>query len=184
MPTELEHAILGVVFLDQPCTAYAVRTAFEASLSARWTASAGSIYPAIRRLVSGGLLRETPRRGDRRNASLLELTGAGAAALRAWLSAPLPPADELVPADPLRTRLRFLAALSSREALAALADAREKLEGLLATVRGARRSAQADGEELLALTHRAAERAIRAQLDSLADAARVLTQRGLKSRSP
>lgn len=172
MPTELEHAILGVVSLKQPCTAYAIRTAFQTSRSAHWSSSAGAIYPAIRRMVRGDLLDEQPVEGDRRNTSLYRLSKDGGAALRAWLSSPLPPANELVPADPLRTRLRFLAALPRKPALQALREAREKLKLMLGEVRREKEAARAAGDEYLALTHRAAELAIRAQIQSLTEAAR------------
>lgn len=170
-PTELEHTILGVVFLEQPCTAYAVRTVFKRSLAARWTASAGAIYPAMRRLRRGGHLATRARAGDGRKTELFRLTTRGQAALRRWLSPPLPSGGALLAVDPLRARLRFLAALPSTRAREVIDEGRAKLAGLLQAVRKEKREAQRDDDPFKAMTHRAAELTIQAQLQWLSEAA-------------
>ncbi len=52
--SELEAVVLGLVWSDGPCTAYAVRRTVQASLSAQWSGSAGAVYPAVARLEQRG----------------------------------------------------------------------------------------------------------------------------------
>ena len=52
--SELEAVVLGLVWSDGPCTAYAVRRTVQASLSAQWSGSAGAVYPAVARLEGPG----------------------------------------------------------------------------------------------------------------------------------
>jgi DNA-binding PadR family transcriptional regulator len=115
--SELERCVLGVVGLDGPCTAYAVRKVFLESPSVHWSGSAGAIYPLMRRLEGAGLLRSAPEPGSKRGARRYRLTAAGRRRLRDWLT---PPVGEAVrfDFDPLRLRVRFLGALApaAREA--------------------------------------------------------------------
>lgn len=173
-PTELEHIIMGVVFLKQPCTPYAVRAVFRGSLSARWTSSAGSIYPAMERLHRQGLLTTRARRGDGRNARLYRLSAKGNRALQTWLAPPLPDASELIPNDPLRVRLRFLGALPKPKARATIREARSKLKALRDETKRQAQLSHRSGNLFQALTHRAAELTIDAQLQWLAEASAAL----------
>jgi hypothetical protein len=45
--SELEAAVLGLVWSDGPCTAYAVRRTVQNSLSTQWSGSAGAVYPVV-----------------------------------------------------------------------------------------------------------------------------------------
>lgn len=105
--TELEAITLGCVARTGPCTAYRVRQQFQRSPSARFSGSAGAIYPLLKRLEQRGLVRSRDVATGKRPASEYSITPAGRSALRAWLRAPMAPREVAVD-DPLRTRMLFL----------------------------------------------------------------------------
>jgi DNA-binding PadR family transcriptional regulator len=162
--SDLEHAVLGVIWLRQPCTAYAVRQAFEQSPTAHWSGSAGAIYPLVRRLEQRRLLRSAARRGDKRATRLYRLTRRGLAELQTWLRPPLPDAPGLMNVDPLRVRVRFWRALSARDRQAAIEEAQAKLRRQLARLAARTRGLRAAGDEFGYLVGRGAALSIRAQL--------------------
>jgi DNA-binding PadR family transcriptional regulator len=125
--TELEGCVLGLVWANGPCTPYQVRREFLKSPSPHWSGSAGAIYPLMERLEKRGLIRSTAQAAGRRKSKGYTVTAAGLRKLRAWAGPPL--AVELlgVPADPLRTRLRFLEALTPEQQLLFLAEAERGL---------------------------------------------------------
>jgi len=125
--TDLEGCVLGLVHVLGPCTAYALRRQFIDSPSPYWSGSAGAIYPVIERLRRHGLLSSQARATGRRKHRLHSLTTAGLAALRAWLRPPLSDVVLGVPADPLRTRIQFLGALTARERGEFLAEAAQRM---------------------------------------------------------
>ncbi len=106
--TELESCVLGIIAEEQPCTAYVIRRHLEASLSSYWSASAGAIYPLMRRLDSRGWIRTEEKVFGTRTRRSYSLTPEGRNRLRAWLS----PSDAEWSAsftyDPIRTRVFFL----------------------------------------------------------------------------
>jgi len=108
--TELDHCVLGVVWREGPLTAYAVRGRFSASVNTAWSSSTGSIYPAIRRLMAQGLVRGGAPR-DGRKTQMLSATPKGVETLNGWLQS-VPSGLAGLVADPVRTRVMFLAALS------------------------------------------------------------------------
>jgi DNA-binding PadR family transcriptional regulator len=133
--TELDYHVLGVVWRDGPLTTYGVRARFKNSVTVTWSASTGSIYPAIRRLLAGGMLRASVQRDGRRTQDL-RVTARGTRVLQEWLRAV--PAGLAGPvADPIRSRVQFLGALAARDAAgflaAAEADCRAALRRLTAT---------------------------------------------------
>lgn len=83
MLTELEGAILIEIGCRDRHTAFKVRQAFRESPSSDWQGSAGSVYPAIRRLIERGFL-ETAATTDGRGTQHLTLSTAGREALLAW----------------------------------------------------------------------------------------------------
>lgn len=174
MITDLENVVLGVVFLEQPCTAYAVRKVFARSLSAHWSASAGSIYPAIRRLTVQKLLNATLRPEDGRGARTYRLTPKGRRQLANWLKPPLPEGAALMCVDPLRIRFRFLDALAPEEARASIAEASRNLNGQADRIRQALSSGP-NAEGLAALIHRGALLGIEAQLAWLNELSRFVS---------
>jgi DNA-binding PadR family transcriptional regulator len=109
MLTELESCILGVIWRGGPMSAYDVRSHFARSTTATWSSSTGTVYPAIRRLREAALVDATPPQGPRRS-EVLSLTGKGRDALEHWLSNVTGELGAST-ADPIRTRVHFLAAL-------------------------------------------------------------------------
>jgi DNA-binding PadR family transcriptional regulator len=112
MLTELEGAILTEIGYRQKQTAFKVRQAFKTSASSYWQGSAGSVYPAIKRLVEKGLvLASAP--GDARGTQALRLTAAGQATLTAWvLDAE---ATVSIGTDPFRLRAGLWQTLGAKE---------------------------------------------------------------------
>lgn len=133
--TDLEAFALGLIWRHGPCTAYTVRKLMADSPSTQWSASAGAIYPLVRRLEKRGLLKSLAARGDARNARRYAATPRGVAALREWIGPPLPEAAITVAYDPLRSRARFLAALSPAERRAWIDAAMEALNIVAERVR-------------------------------------------------
>ncbi|MBI3450926.1 MAG: PadR family transcriptional regulator [Acidobacteria bacterium] len=110
--SELEGATLGVVWTEEPCTPYTIRRLFQSSPSPFWSGSAGAIYPLVERLEKRGFLRAQATRTGKRKGWLYSLTPAGLRAARGWMGPPLPRWAVGVPMDALRTRVRFLGALT------------------------------------------------------------------------
>lgn len=174
MLSELEHVVLGVVWVEQPCTAYAVRMVFQGSPSSYWSGSAGAIYPLMRRLHARRLLRAAVRHGDRRGTRLYSLTDRGLDTLKAWLRPPLPPGADLMDMDPLRARIRFLGALKSNECRAVLKEAQTNLRDHLARLESDNREDRSSGDTYRYLVSRGAILSVRAQLSWLAEVEKTL----------
>lgn len=83
--TELEGAILGAIKQLGAATGYRLRRVFLASSSLEWSGSAGSIYPAIRRLAEANYISAGAAR-DRRGSREFALTVKGERGIVAWLS--------------------------------------------------------------------------------------------------
>jgi DNA-binding PadR family transcriptional regulator len=126
--TELEGCVLGVIKARGPCTPYAVRREFRASLTPYWSGSSGAIYPLVTRLARRQLIRPVRRTGDGRGGTLYALTAAGERAWLRWLNPPLSPLVIGTPPDPIRTRVGFFALLQPAERRAFLREAADKLE--------------------------------------------------------
>ncbi len=128
--TDLEAAVLGVVWSDGPCTAYAVRKQFQESISSHWSASTGSIYPLMRRLADRGLIAGRVLHRGRRPGREYHITPPGRQALRGWIG---PPVDRTAvdgTFDPLRTRTFFLGLLDQGELASWLDSAAAELKRL------------------------------------------------------
>lgn len=133
--SELEGFVLGLVWQLGASTPYEVRNHLKTSPSTQWSASAGAIYPLIQRLEGAGMLRARLRKSGRRAGHEYEITPKGLVALRAWIGPPLSPEAISVAHDPLRSRARFLAALSAEQQLAWIAAARTALDEVERKVR-------------------------------------------------
>lgn len=81
--SELEGAILSELQHRGAQTAFKVRRSFATSPSLEWRGSAGSVYAAIRRLETAGLIAGKDQ-GDRRGTRILCITAQGRAAMTAW----------------------------------------------------------------------------------------------------
>lgn len=131
--TDLEAAALGCAHAHQPCTAHFVRTQFGLSPSARFSDSAGSVYPLMRRLEQRGMLSAQLRREGRRDVRYYTATAAGRRALKAWLGPPFE-VGAVCTFDPLRTRMLYLELLSPRQREAWLDEVEHTLRQHLATI--------------------------------------------------
>lgn len=121
--TELESTVLGVVWLRGPCTAYVVRQEFLASESSYWTASTGAIYPVLRRLEAGGLIRAAEHAWGTGRKKEFTVTPKGLTALQEWIGPPLEAWTGLPTFDPIRTRLSFFGALTPAKRRRFIAEA-------------------------------------------------------------
>ncbi|GMU37893.1 MAG: helix-turn-helix transcriptional regulator [Phycisphaerae bacterium] len=113
--SELECFVLGLVWQLGPISAYDVRAHMRRSPSTQWSGSAGAIYPLMSRLHRRHWLAATRESVGRRRRTRYRITAAGRRALRAWIGPPFSPDVMTVSYDPLRSRARFLGALSPRE---------------------------------------------------------------------
>jgi len=125
--SELECFTLGLVWQIGPCTPYVVRKRMLDSPSAQWSGSAGAIYPLMRRLRSYGLLSVKQEATGRRRHATYSIAPAGLKALKQWIGPPMSEDAVTVTYDPLRSRARFLGALTRRQQLAWLKAALEVL---------------------------------------------------------
>lgn len=133
--SELECFTLGLVWQLGPCSPYEIRRHMQTSPSTQWSASAGAIYPMMARLQKQGLLSAKAASKGARRRREYALTPKGLAALRAWIGPPLSPEAITVAHDPLRSRARFLEALTPTQRLAWIRAARETLDEVERRVR-------------------------------------------------
>ncbi len=99
--TEIEGAILSEIAHRGQKTAFQVRRAFQSSPSIEWSGSAGSVYPAVKRLREKGLIEATPT-GDAKSTMHLSLSKIGETALMDWSTDPQ--RSTSVGIDPFRLR--------------------------------------------------------------------------------
>lgn len=91
-------------------SAYAVQKEFSQSVSSYWSASAGSIYPAVARLKKRGLLISRMLSWGAKGRRAYSISAKGRRALRLWVE-DVSPATCRPSMDPVRTRLNFLQVL-------------------------------------------------------------------------
>ncbi len=127
MPRELTptaRVILGMLALGKN-TGYDIKQLVDKSTRHFWAASYGQIYPELRRLEAGGLVRGRPEPTGGRARTVYELTQAGARALEDWLSADELPLYEV--RDEGLLKLFFSDALPERR-IAIVRAIRERME--------------------------------------------------------
>jgi DNA-binding PadR family transcriptional regulator len=111
--TELDYCVLGVVWRHGPVSAYGVRKVFRDSTTASWSASSGSIYPSIRRLLAAGLATAGAPE-DKRGTQSIVIANDGLNELRAWILDLRPEHGTATP-DPIRTRSQFITSISHHD---------------------------------------------------------------------
>jgi PadR family transcriptional regulator AphA len=163
--TELEGCVLGLFWERGPCTPYAIRKEFLASLSPYWSGSAGAIYPLIERLDRRRLIRAASGAQGPRRSKHYSLTPAGRQALRRWLGPPLTETTLGIPPDPLRTRMQFLGALPHPRKMSLLREAEAGLRMHVSRVEENCERSRRAGETYEWLIARGAARMLRARLE-------------------
>jgi PadR family transcriptional regulator AphA len=112
-------AVLGLIALRGPSTAYELKRALSRITSEFWSVPHVTPYRATRELARAGMLTAEQERGGRRR-RVFSLTDEGRSALRAWLSEPT--SETMTIRDPGQLRLLF-AELADPAAIAELACA-------------------------------------------------------------
>ena len=163
MLTELEGAVLSVIARRQPLSAYRIRKEFEAAATHSWSASAGAVYPLVKRLTKDGLLREDARPEDRRGTILLSLTAAGADEMKRWVE-DSDPTSLAANADPMRTRAFALGNLTREQRLELLRRWRSLSEQGLEQTKLQMRRCEKDADTMGALATRGAQLQLEARI--------------------
>lgn len=136
--SELEGAVLSMVWRDGPITPYALRKLARESRSPHLSTSAGSIYPVVERLEARGLVTGESIVQGRRHGTGYGLTRSGLVELRAWIAAPASRIASGALVDPIRARLMMLRALPPKQQRAVVERLRRGLEDDLEEVRAKR----------------------------------------------
>jgi DNA-binding PadR family transcriptional regulator len=95
--TDFEQILIGMISAE-PASGYDLKREFATTPAGVYQPSSGAIYPALRRLVQHGLLRQVPpeaeegRSRTRRPRNVYTVTAAGRAAHAAWIREPVNPA--------------------------------------------------------------------------------------------
>ena len=108
--TDLEAVTIAYILRRAPCTPYEVRCSFEKSTTTRFSSSAGSIYPLIRRLHDRGLLTVEETRSDGRGTKRYSATRKARDKVRKWITE-LDDPEMIGMYDPIRSRLLNLSLL-------------------------------------------------------------------------
>ena len=103
----LDYIALGMV-LDEALTGYDIKKEIEAGVGNFYTASYGSLYPALKKLTDKGYLTMIERSHGNRLKKYYEATKLGREAFIEWLSSPFEPSSST---DSLLARIYFFAEL-------------------------------------------------------------------------
>lgn len=79
------YVLLGLL-AHSPQTGYSIKKSIEFQYSHFWQESYGQIYPTLKQLVAEGLAVESTESGNARGQIIYNITEAGKAALKNWLS--------------------------------------------------------------------------------------------------
>jgi DNA-binding PadR family transcriptional regulator len=168
---EIEGCVLGLLSVEGPATPYAIRKVFLQSPNPQWSGSAGTIYPLVERLLRRKLIRSKLCLTGKRRGQRISVTASGSRALEQWLSIPIPEWVTGVPPDPLRTRVRFLCAISDTQQQAFLQNAHRRTQAHLHIVEAdcERKRAKGGLQYLMARGARLSMQSRRAFLQEVAD---------------
>jgi PadR family transcriptional regulator, regulatory protein AphA len=117
--TDSAHAVLVLIALRGPSTAYDVKRALGRLAGEYWSAPHTQVYRECARLAAAGLLHEQPEEGGRRR-RVYELTETGREAVTAWVRDPSASSMEIREVASLKL---FAAELSTPDDVRALAEA-------------------------------------------------------------
>jgi DNA-binding PadR family transcriptional regulator len=105
----LEFALLGLL-RQKPKSGYDLRKTFTDTAMSNYSDSPGSIYPALRRLQTKGLIEPEPgpEPRDRRGREVFRITPGGVAALVEWLGRDLTRKDVTTRLKEIMLRFAFM----------------------------------------------------------------------------
>ena len=103
----LDYIAMGMV-LDNALTGYDIKKEIEAGVGNFYTASYGSLYPALKRLTDKGYLAMTEKLQGNRTKKYYEATELGKSAFFEWLSSPF---NSNSSSDSLLARIYFFSEL-------------------------------------------------------------------------
>jgi DNA-binding PadR family transcriptional regulator len=128
----LTLAILCLISRE-PHSAYQLRKAFSTTPMGHFSSSPGAVYPALRRIEAGGLIRgRTANRKTLRPKRMYEITAKGMKVLKGQLRLPVTRDDVVSHMDDLMLRFAFMERLLDRnEILAFLMGFERETEGYL-----------------------------------------------------
>ncbi len=124
--TELESCALGAIGQLRPCSTYQVRRAFARSPTVEWSASAGTVYPVVERLLRLRLIKAERQTSDGRGRRNLSITARGERALSDWIVG-LSATDAASTPDPVRSRMHFFEMLKTAKERATFLTRSEQL---------------------------------------------------------
>lgn len=123
--TTTEYIILGLIN-SAPQTGYGIIGTLE-NVTSRWSASAGAIYPALKRLERQGLIEGTVEMvHEVRGRKVYRITPAGETLLDNWLRSPLAPNDILGERETALIKFLFAEQRLPREEVLAWLDTYEE----------------------------------------------------------
>ena len=128
--TSIELTVLGLAWLRGPCTIYAIMKELSLSASSFHKSRAGTAYSVAKRLLKTNHLEKSDPT-DSSSEGDVQVSESGVAALKHWLTAPLPMADIAHSADLIRLRFFFLGAVEKNERVAFIDKSIEGLQEFL-----------------------------------------------------
>lgn len=114
--TDLEAIVIAFVHRRQPCTPYKIRQSFVKSTTTKFSSSAGSIYPLVKRLTHRGYLVANETVSDGRKTCTYRTSTKGIRKVRSWL-ANLEHPSQIGIYDPIRSRVTNLSLLPKDQQL-------------------------------------------------------------------
>src|SRR6516165_8263784 len=146
------YVVLGMVRLGAR-SGYEIKQTVENSIRFFWTISQAQIYPSLQLLEQAGLITGRADPQGRRPRRVFDVTAAGEAALRDWLTRDEPMPFEL--RDTGLLKVFFADALDREQALALLGEVRQRSADRVRTLRAiepAATAAEAEGNLYPGLT--------------------------------
>ncbi len=114
--------ILGLLSLA-PMSGYDLKTTIAQSTGNFWSESYGQLYPQLKKLEAGGLIKGRDNERGQRKRRVYSITMAGRAALSDWLAEP---PKETPPRNELLLKLFFAGRGSARHTYTMLHEARDR----------------------------------------------------------
>lgn len=130
--TDLEAHVLSQVVANEPLTTFEIMKIYSKSPVSGLSGSPGAIYPTVKRLKARGLVVAEPVEGSARKIELLRSTEAGQEMARNWIGSVLD--NDLLPHDPMRSKISFMGLLTKMEQMRFLVQAKRAMESKLAEV--------------------------------------------------